>query len=110
MVGDEDDSDFEDITSMQPVPVYDLALIKTIAPGQPTALAIGDQVTYNITVTNQGDVPSNAYSVTDVLPAGMSFVAASDGGSSFGQSVLWSNLPNIDPTQTQVLTLSLIHI
>ena len=107
MAGDEDDSDFEDITSMQPVPVYDLALIKTIADGQNTTLSIGDQVTYSIIVSNQGTVASNDYCVIDILPAGMSFVSASDNGTFEEGLVNWIDLPNIDPGQTKILTITL---
>ncbi len=107
VIGDEDDNDYEDVTPIIPPPVYDLALIKTIAPGESTTLGIGDQVTYNITISNQGDVPSNAYSVIDVMPAGMSFVTASDGADHFQQTVQWGDLPSIEPGQTKVLTITL---
>ncbi len=104
--GDEDDSDYEDVTPIIPPPVYDLALIKTIAAGESTTLAEGDQVTYNITITNQGEVASNNYSVTDVMPEGMSFVTASDGGDHFGKVVNW-DLSNLEPGQTKVLSITL---
>ena len=107
VVGDEDDNDFEDVFPILPPPVYDLALIKTIAAGQPTSLATGDQVTYEITITNQGDVASNDYSVIDEIPAGMSFVTASNGGNFNGGIVMWSQLNNLDPGQTMVLTITL---
>ena len=86
---------------------YDLALVKTIAPGQPTALGVGDQTTYNITVTNQGIVPSNAYSVIDQIPTGMSFVSASDGGSHNAGIVRWVDLPSIQPGTSKVVSITL---
>ena len=58
-------------------PEYDLALIKTLAPGQPSLVLEGSTVNYVITVRNQGDVPSGAFTVTDQIPAGMAFVSAS---------------------------------
>jgi len=106
-LGDEDDNDFEDITPILPPPVYDLALIKILANDQPSALAVGDQVTYTIFVTNQGDVGSNAYTVSDFIPTGMSFVSASDGGTNGAGIVTWANLSNLDPGQTKILTITL---
>jgi len=63
IAGDEDDNDYEDVSPIQPIPVYDLALIKVLADGQASEVGTGDQVTYNIVVTNQGTVASNDYSV-----------------------------------------------
>lgn len=52
-------------------PVYDLALRKTLAAGQPSAVNPGDLVTFTITVFNQGlDAVSNV-TVVDYIPAGM---------------------------------------
>jgi len=72
--GDEDDNDYEDITLN---PTYDLALIKTLGSGQASTVSVGDVVNYIITISNQGSVASNDYTVVDQIPAGMSFVAAS---------------------------------
>ena len=62
---------------------------------------------FTITVLNQGNVPSNAYSVTDFIPNGMSFVSASDFGSATGNQITWSNLQSIDPDQSKTLTVAL---
>jgi uncharacterized repeat protein (TIGR01451 family) len=72
--GGEDDADIADVD----VPVtYDLALIKT----GPASIANDGTALFSITIQNQGNVPSGAYSVTDVVPAGMTAVATSSGGS-----------------------------
>ena len=91
---DEDDNDYEDVNL---IIQYDLALIKTLAAGQPSSVTVGENVDFTITVTNQGNVPSNDYSVVDAIPAGMSFVSASDGGVASGSTVTWSNLSNLNP-------------
>ena len=106
-VGDEDDNDFEDISPIVPAPIYDLALIKTLAPSQASVIEEGDLVTYNITVTNQGNVPSNDYSVMDQIPVGMSYSSSSDGGSHANGLVTWSSLPNLDPGDSRVLLITL---
>ncbi len=62
---DEDDHDPEEIE------IYDLALIKTISAEGP--FAPGDEVTFTITVINQGNVNAANISVVDYIPSDMSF-------------------------------------
>jgi len=50
---------------------YDLALTKTLSPGQPTQVNIGDQIAYTITVTNEGDNPVYQIKIVDYIPAGL---------------------------------------
>ncbi len=75
--GDEDDHDWAEITL---TPIYDLALIKTLAVGQSSTVTQGSTVDYVITVKNQGQVPSGTFVVTEQIPGGMSFVSASGSG------------------------------
>jgi len=103
--GDEDDNDFEDVSVNVS---YDLALIKTLGSGQSSTAVLGDRIVYSIVIANQGNVPSNSYSVTDQIPAGMSFVSASDFGTANGSTVTWTNLSNLDPGSTKELSLILI--
>ena len=70
-VADEDDHDPAGIT----VETYDLALIKvftsdTFANTTDGVLENGTDATFTITVTNQGSVQANTFTVTDYLPAG----------------------------------------
>ncbi len=74
---DEDDNDFEDVVINL---IYDLALIKTLATGQPALVATDATVNYVITVANQGNVPSNEIVVTDQIPTGMSLASAAGAG------------------------------
>jgi uncharacterized repeat protein (TIGR01451 family)/LPXTG-motif cell wall-anchored protein len=48
--------------------------------GDPIALAVDDEVTYNIVTTNNGGIAEPNAVVTDALRDGVSFVEASDGG------------------------------
>ena len=52
-------------------PNFDLALRKELATGQSTAVALGDLVTFTITVLNQGNVDATNVQVVDYLPSGM---------------------------------------
>ena len=62
-----------------------LALTKT----GPAKRYLGRNVNYTITVGNTGDGAANNTRVVDTLPAGMSFVSASDGGALAGGTVAW---------------------
>ena len=59
---DEDDSDFEVIE------IFDLALIKTVASSPP--YLYGNTITFDITVYNQGTIPSTNITVSDSIPSG----------------------------------------
>jgi len=51
----------------------------------------GDTITYDIVVTNVGDQDATGVTVTDTLPAGVSFVSATDGGTESPTGVVtWS--------------------
>jgi len=100
---DEDDNDFEDV---QAEVKYDLALIKELGASQATSVQLGDVVVYDITIANQGNVPSNAYTVTDQIPAGMSFVTATNGGTEAGGIVTW-NMSNLPQGQTTIISVIL---
>ncbi|MGD2070079.1 MAG: PKD domain-containing protein, partial [Gemmatimonadota bacterium] len=49
----------------------------------------GDLLTYTLTVTNAGPGPAAGIVLEDPVPAGTSFVAASDGGAAAGGVVVW---------------------
>ncbi|TDB65254.1 DUF7507 domain-containing protein [Arundinibacter roseus] len=66
----EDDDDSEPVF-VSPTPVFDLALAKTLAPGQVSNVNPGALVTFRLTVTNQGNVAATQIALTDSLPAGM---------------------------------------
>ncbi|HMA77850.1 MAG TPA: NEW3 domain-containing protein, partial [Candidatus Paceibacterota bacterium] len=63
--GDEDDHDPASVT----VTGFDLALTKTLATGQSASVATGDDVTYTITVINQGDITAQNIEITDYIPS-----------------------------------------
>jgi uncharacterized repeat protein (TIGR01451 family) len=62
---------FEDTTGAGVAPQSDFSITKTGAPG---TLAVGQNITFTITVTNNGPDPA-AGSFTDVLPASFNFVS-----------------------------------
>ncbi len=64
----------------------DLSLAKT----GPASVAVGDTLTYVLTVTNSGPDTAAAVALTDSLPTGVTFVSASGGGTLTGTAVTWS--------------------
>ncbi|WP_293682485.1 SdrD B-like domain-containing protein, partial [Spirosoma sp. 48-14] len=54
-----------------PVPVFDLALKKTLAAGQSANVTPGSSVTFTVTVYNQGNVDATNVQVTDYIPTGL---------------------------------------
>lgn len=67
---------------LQSVLGADLALTNTVSPNP---VLVGGQLTYTITVTNNGPGAANSFVVTDVLPATTTFVScAATGGGSCG--------------------------
>jgi len=57
-------------------PKYDLALRKTLTPGQANPIKAGSKVTFTIEVFNQGDIAVNNITLVDYTPAGLVLDAA----------------------------------
>ncbi|MCK7595040.1 GEVED domain-containing protein [Pseudomarimonas salicorniae] len=55
---------------------FDLALRKTLAPGQPEFIPDGAPVRFTITVFNQGELVARNIQVTDYIPTGMALADA----------------------------------
>lgn len=81
----------------------DLALVKTSAPNP---VAVGGQLTYTLTVTNNGpDRALNAV-VTDTLPAGVTFVSAvASQGTCSGTATVTCNLGSLNNGATATVTI-----
>ncbi len=100
---DEDDSDFEEIVLGE----YDLALIKEIVSTGP--YTIGQEITYQITVMNQGELDSGEYKVADKLPAELTLVSVNPAATSappLGQSgeIIWTGT-NLAPGEMAIFTI-----
>ena len=73
---DEDDHDPATVNVGQ---VYDLALRKALAAGQPATVQAGDDVTFTLEVFNQGTLDASNVAVVDYIPAGMSLSPLASG-------------------------------
>jgi uncharacterized repeat protein (TIGR01451 family) len=67
--GDEDDHDVAVITLE--APVYDLALVKKLSTSTSGPFKSGDNVIFDIFVTNQGTVDAQEITITDYIPTGL---------------------------------------
>ena len=76
--------------STTPVAQADLQVAKTVSNGAPN---VGTNVTFTITVTNNGPSSAAGVQVTDVLPAGYTFVSATPGVGSYDSGTgVWSGI------------------
>jgi uncharacterized repeat protein (TIGR01451 family) len=66
----------------------DLALAKTVSNGAPN---VGDTITYTVTLSDTGPDAATGVAVTDLLPAGLTFVSATPSQGSYTAGTgLWS--------------------
>ncbi len=92
----------------QVVTTIDALADLAIAKSGPATVAVGDTVTYTLTVTNLGPSTARQVAVTDSLPAGFTFVAASNGGSHSGGVVTWPLVDSLAVSGTVSYTLRAI--
>lgn len=74
----------------------DLAITKN----GPARTFIGKTITYDMTVTNKGDGVAKNLMVSDGVPAGTTFVSATEGGTLDAGSVVW-NFGDLNPGQSK---------
>ncbi|MFO0837439.1 MAG: DUF11 domain-containing protein [Phycisphaerae bacterium] len=78
-----------------------------ITKSGPSERFIGRDAEYEITVSNRGDAPARDTILTDAVPAGATFVSASDGGAMGGGTVTW-NLGTMPPGGSKTVKM-VIH-
>jgi uncharacterized repeat protein (TIGR01451 family) len=90
-------------TVVGPAPDADVVATKT----GPAAATAGQNIGYTITVTNNGPSAATGVVATDTLPAGVTFVSASAGGSLAGNVVTWPTLPSLANGATATFTVTI---
>jgi uncharacterized repeat protein (TIGR01451 family) len=85
--------------------VADLAVSDTVSNSTPN---VGDVITYTVTLSDIGPDPATGVTVTDLLPAGVSFVSAttSPGTTYLSTTGVWT-VGTVNPGQGGSQTLSL---
>jgi uncharacterized repeat protein (TIGR01451 family) len=96
-------SDTEE-TIVTPAPVLaDLAVTKSDSPDP---VQVGSNLTYTVTVTNNGPSNATVVTMTDTLPAGVNFVSATPSqGSCTGTSTVVCNLGSLPASANATVTL-----
>lgn len=98
-------TEFQVFASTPPLPPQDPAV--AFAMTAPATAASGTNVTYSMTYTNAGPAAASNAKITDVLPAGLTFVSASSGGtySAATRTVTW-NLGTVNVGYTGNVSLT----
>lgn len=74
-------------TTVVPTPATHLTISKVV---DDASARVGDELSYTVTVLNDGEADVTEITATDSLPAGVTFVSASDGGVDDAGAVTWS--------------------
>ena len=90
----------EDDIQTVPLDIYDLSLAKVVT-STATEYEEGDEVSYEIAVTNEGNQPIGSYTITDRLPCGLALSPSSVVWTDNGGGVLTATSSNVlQPGQT----------
>jgi len=96
---DDDGSVDEDDHDIAAIPVFDLALRKTVNSFDPDPLKIGSKVTFDVNVFNQGTIDASDVEVTDYVQAGFTFDPADNTAAATGNLNDWTGaLGDLTPT------------
>jgi uncharacterized repeat protein (TIGR01451 family) len=96
-----------DATDTDTIPTADLSVSKTVSDATPN---VGDLITFTVTLSNQGPNDATNVQVTDLLPAGLTFVSAtpSQGTYSSGSGVWTVGTVSTSGPQTLILTATVV--
>ncbi len=101
---DQVDSDLtpDDASETIVVTSSDLVTVKTVSNATPNE---GDTITYTLAVTNNGPSDATNVSLTDLLPAGVTYVSDDQGGAYNSGSGIWT-IGSISSSATATLTIT----
>ncbi|MCF6279166.1 MAG: Ig-like domain-containing protein [Flavobacteriaceae bacterium] len=100
------DGEPDDPTIIDLPAINDISLVKTVTDGNYSPI-MGEQITFDIVVTNDGPMPATGVTVLDLLPSGYTYISHGGGGSGTYDPVtgMWTGLDDM-PAGTS-LTLSI---
>ncbi|PHR68973.1 MAG: hypothetical protein COA67_11890, partial [Lutibacter sp.] len=106
--GDLTEDDMDDAVVTPVEPMADLSLVKTIADGNDTPV-VGDQITFNIVITNDGTEEATGVTVLEVIEDGYTYVNHSVSSGEYDETTgMWINLDNIPSGAQETLTVTVI--
>ncbi|RKN10771.1 DUF11 domain-containing protein [Aquimarina sp. BL5] len=101
----EDDEDSEIVTPVESI--ADLSLIKTVVDGDTMPL-IGTEITFQITVSNDGPQDASGVEILDLLPSGFDFVLFSSSTGSYDENTGIWNVGNIASGTSETLLIDVL--
>ncbi|WP_232285890.1 T9SS type B sorting domain-containing protein [Aquimarina agarilytica] len=105
--GDQSEDDEDNAIVTPVVPMADLELTKEVVDGDLTPL-IGTEISFNITITNNGPQNTTGVEVTDLLPSGYDFVLFSASTGNYNEvSGIWK-IGNLDSGANETLIIDAI--
>ncbi len=99
------DEDDHDLTKVNVVQMYDLALTKTISPSTPGPYQQGSIVTYDITVTNEGTLDASTVYVSDNIPNGL-ILNDPNWNIVGGEAIIANSIPSIPAGTSQTVSIT----
>jgi len=90
------------LTVLEDTSDVDIEILKNVFPEE---ASIGDQVTFQITVTNLGTTEATTVEVSDLFPNGMSFISASVSVGVFDDATFIWSISALASNQSETLTI-----
>ncbi|MGC6431067.1 MAG: gliding motility-associated C-terminal domain-containing protein, partial [Jejuia sp.] len=105
--GDQSEDD-EDNAIVTPVtPIADLSLNKVVVDGDTSPL-VGTEITFQITVTNEGPEAATGVEVIDLLPSGYDFILFSSTSGTYNENTgLWT-VGTVNPGESESLLIDVL--
>ncbi|TYA71344.1 T9SS type B sorting domain-containing protein, partial [Seonamhaeicola marinus] len=101
----EDDEDSEVVTPV--TPMADLSLNKVVVDGDTSPL-VGTEITFQITVTNDGPQTATGVEVVDLLPSGYDFILFSSTSGTYNETTgLWT-VGSINSGESETLLIDVL--
>ncbi|MGV6830615.1 MAG: T9SS type B sorting domain-containing protein, partial [bacterium] len=101
----EDDEDNVEITPVEAI--ADLSLTKDVVDGDTMPL-IGDEITFILTITNDGPEDATGVQVTDLLPSGFDFILFSSTAGTYDETTGIWNIGNIANGASETLLIDVL--
>jgi uncharacterized repeat protein (TIGR01451 family) len=91
-----------DATDTDTIPTADLSVLKTVSNPTPN---VGDTITFTVTLSNQGPDAATNVQLTDLLPAGLTFVSATPSQGTYSGGTGFWDVGTVSPGGAQTLSI-----
>jgi len=105
--GDQSEDDEDNAIVTPVISLADLSLTKDVVDGDTTPL-VGTEITFIITVTNDGPQDATGVEVTDLLPSGFDYILFSSTSGTYNETTGVWNVGNIANGATETLLIDVL--